>query len=155
MANNFEFTKYYDYLEREEKRNKEGNKSKIYYYIDEGARTIAAVMKDCEFDVIRDIEKVFPDLGYTFSTLKLNQYMLNNVYRAKTKCAESDEWDEEKGMKIAREKMLNKYYSARQKAFKRALRDFSGIYEYLENELIWAGNRKNLFENLNWANTEV
>lgn len=94
-------------------------RSKIRYYIDEGARTIVAVMDDCSYDAIdilakMGIENIRYD-GYT-----MDKFMMNETYRGKAKCAPEDEWDEDEGMRIARNRMLAGYYRARTMALMRA-----------------------------------
>ena len=119
MSKKFDLDEYFDRMLKKEDGNSTQEKSKILYYIDEEKRTVVAVMKDCEYDAIDILEKMgirrIKRDGYN-----MNKFMINPIYRGKAKCAPDDIWDEEEGMRIARNRMLENYYLARTRALMRA-----------------------------------
>lgn len=119
MSKKFDLDEYFDRMLKKEDGNSTQEKSKILYYIDEEKRTVVAVMKDCEYDAIDILEKMgirrIKRDGYN-----MNKFMINPIYRGKAKCAPDDIWDEEEGMRIARNRMLENYYLARTRALVRA-----------------------------------
>lgn len=78
----------------------------IRYYIDEEKKTITAVYEDCRFDAMKVVRT---KLKNTFFVYESNVPLMNRTYRGKAVCHENDLWDEEVGMKVAREKCLYKY----------------------------------------------
>lgn len=120
MAKKFDFFDYvYQINEEREKRENGEPLSKIEYYIDEEKGTIVAVMKDCEYDAIKILDKMgISDIRY--DGYNMDKFMINTTYRGKAKCSPDDEWDEEEGMRIARNRMLENYYRARTLALMRA-----------------------------------
>ena len=87
------------------------NLTKIRYIINEEKRTVVAIMEHCA----RDADDIFTH-DFTAEGIDVLCYASNfknylkNTYRAKAKCSMDDEWDVEVGKKVAREKMLAKYY---------------------------------------------
>lgn len=78
----------------------------IRYYIDEEKKTITAVYEDCRFDAMKVVRT---KLKNTFSVYESDIPLMNRTYRGKAVCHENDLWDEEVGIKVAREKCLYKY----------------------------------------------
>ena len=97
--------------------------SKINYVINKEKRTIVAIMTDCEYDILDSLIKAGLYSLYDYGD-KVKKAMIPNVFRGKAKCSPEDEWDEEAGKKIARERMLAKYYLHKAKKFKQILADF-------------------------------
>lgn len=87
------------------------NLTKIRYVINEDKRTVVAIMEHCGKDAWDIFTHDFEAEGVDVLRLFLNiKNYLKDTYRAKAKCSLDDEWDVEIGKKIAREKMLAKYY---------------------------------------------
>lgn len=116
MGKKFDYMDCFNSLCSEKKK---GNESKIKYYIDEEEMTIVAVMTNCEYDAIKILDKNGL-LEISNQNFNLDNFMINTVYRGKAKCSPEDEWDEEEGMRIARNRMLANYYRARTMALMRA-----------------------------------
>lgn len=115
-------------------------KSKIRYYIDEEKRTVVAVMDDCEYDAIDVLQKM-GICSITHDSYNLNKFMMNPIYRGKAKCALVDEWDEEEGMRIARNRMLENYYRGRATAMMRAETALQSILEELGSRIDYTDTR--------------
>lgn len=91
---------------------------KVIYYINKEKRTICCKKFVNEFE---NINFASSNLGiYAFDanfSFRKNLGM-KTEYVAKACCHIDDKWDEEKGMKIALNKVLYKYYKDKVKAFK-------------------------------------
>lgn len=117
MGKKFDYGKH---IYNKEKAAEKGNpSSKIRYYIDEEDGVIVAVMEDCEYDAI-DILTKMGITGLLYRDFNLDKFMMNTTYRGKAICSPEDIWDEEEGMRIARNRMLENYYRARTLALMRA-----------------------------------
>lgn len=102
--------------------------SNITYYVDENKRTVVAKLTNCKRDVLHLIENVtrkllsdsnnnmfreiFNSLSCEFVDYYFkNRFLLKDTYYGKAKCHENNTWDEEYGMRVARSRMLAKYYN--------------------------------------------
>lgn len=120
MGKKFDLYEYYEHLDKKEKDKEKGiPSSKIHYYFDEENGVTVAVMEDCEYDAI-DILKKMGIYRITYQGFNLDNFMMNTTYRGKAICSPEDIWDEEEGMRIARNRMLENYYRARTLALMRA-----------------------------------
>ena len=120
MGKKFDLCDYYEHLDKKEKDKEKGiPSSKIHYYFDEENGVTVAVMEDCEYDAI-DILKKMGIYRITYQGFNLDNFMMNTTYRGKAICSPEDIWDEEEGMRIARNRMLENYYRARTLALMRA-----------------------------------
>ena len=120
MGKKFDYGDYGKHLYNKEKAAEEGApSSKIRYYIDEEDGVTVAVMEDCEYDAI-DILTKMGITGLMYQGFNLDKFMMNTTYRGKAICSPEDIWDEEEGMRIARNRMLENYYRARTLALMRA-----------------------------------
>ena len=126
--------------------------SKIQYYIDEEKRTIAAVMTDCNDDALKLIREAW-DNGEVWSCIYFDydNYQMANTYRGKATCNEFDIWNEEEGKRIARSRMLEKYYRAKAVVLARAIVQTRNILNSLDKDLEYAELKMTkMNENSNW-----
>lgn len=56
-------------------------------------------------------------------------YLLPNKFKAQAVCDDEDEWDPEIGAKLAKERVLAKYYAAKNKALAKFARQINGVQE--------------------------
>ncbi len=117
-------------------------KSKIRYYIDEEKRTVVAVMDDCEYDAIDVLEKMGIS-NINHDGYNMDKFMMNPIYRGKAKCSPDDEWDEEYGMALARNRMLENYYRSRALALMKAETIIQNILEEIGSRIDYADYRCN------------
>ena len=87
----------------------------IYYEVDEEKGIVIARMTDCQYSAMKVLGKLGLELIKNYN-LNLNKVMINKDYSGKAKCHPEDDFDLEIGKRIARNRMLKKYYSARTKA---------------------------------------
>lgn len=118
-------------------------KSKIRYYIDEEKRTVVAVMDDCEYDAIDVLQKM-GIRKITHDGYNMDKFMMNTSYRGKAKCSPDDEWNEEYGMALARNRMLENYYRGRSMALMKAETILQGILEEIGSRIDYADFRFNM-----------
>lgn len=91
---------------------------KIKYVVNKEKRTVVAYMDGCEDDVLLKLKAggfcaMFDNWALRNTNLThWNDYKINHCYHDKAVCAEEDEWDEEYGKTLARNRMLQKYYDA-------------------------------------------
>ena len=118
-------------------------KSKIRYYIDEDKQTVVAVMDDCEYDAIDVLQKM-GIRKITHDGYNMDKFMMNTSYRGKAKCSPDDEWNEEYGMALARNRMLENYYRGRSMALMKAETILQGILEEIGSRIDYADFRFNM-----------
>ena len=78
----------------------------IKYTVLPEQKKIIAIVTDCEDDAIRAISKKMPEGVAFYDDL---DYKLKHSYKGVAKCHPDDEFDEETGKRIARDKALLKY----------------------------------------------
>jgi len=87
--------------------------SNISYYIDVEKGVVAAVMEDVRDSIFEEIEWACYQRSIPFETWLLSKLDVKNIPQkltAKAICHENDEFDLETGMRIARKRLLHKYY---------------------------------------------
>lgn len=80
----------------------------IKYYTNPEKKTVIAVLKGTEMDCINKIEKIMGSVDWDFWAS--DKYMMPNCFRAVAKCAPEDEYDEEAGKALAKERVMRKYH---------------------------------------------
>ena len=110
----------------------------IKYFVNEDKRQVIGVLSNCRWDAIHKIEKMVADTGFCFCPSE--KYMMPSEFRAVVQCDERDEFDVEVGKRIAKERILDRYYPALDKRVNKffdAARAFNekvfGIPEAVEN----------------------
>lgn len=79
----------------------------IKYYVVPEDEKIIAVLQGCEWDALNKINKMLGNFDYYMGSRK---YMMKHQYRAVVKCYADDAFDAEHGKKIAKKKLMDKYY---------------------------------------------
>lgn len=117
--------------------------SKIEYVVNEEKRTVVAIMRDCALDGEVLIEN---DIGKSnlmlFWGKASGRYLINNTYRGKAVCSVEDKWDVELGKRIARNRMLNKYYKAKLRVLKLALKDINSVMTDVNRRAAYAADKR-------------
>ena len=91
---------------------------KMKYYINKEKRTVVCVGNNCENDALTTIAKGDGALAISVRYLmdrRGKKVWMKNRFVGKAYCAEDDEWDEEIGKSLAKERMLNAYVLAKAK----------------------------------------
>lgn len=91
----------------------------IKYFVNEEKRQVIAVLENTRYDAINKIEKMLGDTEFCFCGGK--KYLMPNEFRAVVQCDERDEFDPEVGMRIAKERILTRYYPALDKRVDKGL----------------------------------
>ena len=121
-----------DTLQREQykiivqERTKE--KMSIRYVVNKEKRTCVALLENIEFDAINKINKMclkdarFTDHANMYAYVcRDSKYVMPNKFVGVAKCSFEDNWDEEVGKRVAREKLLDKYHNELDKQLLRFL----------------------------------
>lgn len=90
---------------------------KIKYFVNEEKGTVFCKMENCFKDTINILEK---DGIYKRD---IRDSFMQNTYAGKAKLSPEDEWDEETGKRVARNKMLLKYYTKKRKLLDKAYQE--------------------------------
>ena len=99
----------------------------IKYYSAPGNKTIA-VLDGTRYDAINKIVKL---TGESDVCLFCDKYMMPDTFRVETRCHEGDVFNEEIGRKIAKAKLMKKYY----KCFDRKMAMFKVSMDRLNNRV--------------------
>ena len=87
--------------------------SSIYYYVDTETGTVIAVMDTVRQEMMRNVNKFkrqTNEIGKLIIEYYMRQAEIPRTLKGKATCGENDEFDLEFGMKLARERLLHKYY---------------------------------------------
>lgn len=92
-------------------------KSDFFYVIDKEAGTTIAILTNTKYSLQDFLVKHSPKgcfaAGCNGFGTDVSQLLLDEYYVGKAQYHESDVWDEEYGMKLAKERALDKYHRAR------------------------------------------
>ena len=103
----------------------------IKYFVNEEKKQVIGVLSGCRWDAINKIDKMMSDTEFCFVPSK--KYQMKNEYRAVVCCDERDEFNPEVGKTIAKQRIMERYYSALDKRvdkFRNAALIFNGkIFE--------------------------
>ena len=99
----------------------------IKYYSAPGQKTIA-VLDGTKYDAINKIAKL---TGESDLCLFGGKYMMPDTFRVETRCHEGDVFDEEIGKKIAKAKLMKKYY----RCYDRKMAKFKASMDRLNNRV--------------------
>ena len=109
----------------------------IKYVVIPERREVVAMINDTAYSAIERIEKLcnkyFPENSVGVFPI-YTKYKMPYRFKAIAKCHPSDEWDEEVGKQVAREKVLNNYYNSLDKRVEEFVNDLShSTMKLLEN----------------------
>lgn len=82
----------------------------IKYFVNEEKRQVIGLLENTQYDAVRKINKMIVDTDFCFCASE--KYMLPNEFRAVVQCDERDEFNPEVGKKIAKQRILDRYYPA-------------------------------------------
>ena len=100
----------------------------VSYKVDKENKVVVCFGKDTAFDVLDDLKSSYDE---TTPLEALSPFMIRDMFVAKVKCDERDEFDEFVGKKLAYKRMMAKYIDAKQKQVNILLAD---LYSH-ENRL--------------------
>ena len=109
----------------------------IKYYCMPEKKKVIGVLLGTENDVINKIDKLCTDTGFDFWVDE--RFVMPHSFKAEAIARDGDEYDEEVGKQIVREKIMKRYYASHDKR----LRLFAN---YLD-ELVGKVNKKIFEEN--------
>lgn len=82
----------------------------IKYFVNEEKRQVIGVLDGTEWDAINKINKMMVDTNFCFCATE--KYMMPSFFRAVVQCDERDEFNVDEGKKIAKKRILDRYYAS-------------------------------------------
>jgi hypothetical protein len=82
----------------------------IKYFVNEEKRQVIGLLEGTEWDAINKINKMMLDTGFCFCANE--KFMMPSEFRAVVQCDPRDEFIVEEGMKIAKKRIMERYYAA-------------------------------------------
>ena len=108
----------------------------IKYFVNEEKRQVIGVLEGTEWDAINKINKMMADTNFCFCPGE--KFMMPSEFRAVVQCDERDEFSVEEGKKIAKKRILERYYASLDKR----------INKFYDAVLIFNGKTFKTSENL-------
>ena len=99
----------------------------IKYFVNEEKRQVIGLLENTRWDAVNKISKMVRDTD--FCVVPSNKYQMPNEFRVVVQCDERDPFDPEVGKKIAKKRILDRYYPALHKRvgkFREAALVFNG-----------------------------
>ena len=99
----------------------------IKYFVNEEKRQVIGLLDNTQWDAYNKISKMVIDTDFCVAPSK--KYMMPAEFRAVVQCDPQDEFSVEEGMKIAKKRILDRYYPALHKRvnkFREAALVFNG-----------------------------
>ena len=99
----------------------------IKYFVNEEKRQVIGLLENTQWDAYNKISKMVRDTDFCVAPSK--KYMMPAEFRAVVQCDPQDEFNVEEGMKIAKKRILDRYYPALHKRvdkFREAALVFNG-----------------------------
>ena len=82
----------------------------IKYFVNEEKRQVIGLLENTKWDAVNKISKMVN--GTEFCVVPSEKYMLPSEFSSVVQCDSRDEFDVEKGKKIAKKRILDRYYAA-------------------------------------------
>lgn len=106
----------------------------IKYYVNEDKRQVIGLLEGTQWDAYNKICKMVRDTDFCVAPNK--KYMMPTEFRTVVQCDPTDEFSVEEGMKIAKKRILDRYYPCLHKRvdkFREAALIFNGkVFESSE-----------------------
>ena len=80
----------------------------IKYFVNEEKRQVIGLLENTRWDAFNKIDKMVRDTG--FCVVPHEKYMMPSEFRVVVQCDENDKFDPEVGKKIAKKRILDRYY---------------------------------------------
>ena len=100
----------------------------IKYFINEEKRQVIGLLENTRWDAYNKISKMIRDTD--FCVAPSEKYMMPSEYKAVVQCDPADEFSVEEGKKMAKKRILDRYYPALHKRvnkFREAALVFNGM----------------------------
>ena len=79
----------------------------VKYYVVPEKRMVVAALNNCQYDVCNKLAKITDEME---CFVYQDKYKIPNNFRATAICHDDDVFDVETGMRIAKEKLMKRYY---------------------------------------------
>lgn len=112
--------------------------NRVSFVVDEQNKVCVAEINNCKFDAERMLnDRFIPCVtsGFTISNQYHDKHNLNYKYKAVAKLHPDDTWDEERGKKIANDKLTERYHNSINKRLAKYAGDFRKIADSIDKYL--------------------
>ena len=82
----------------------------IKYFINEEKRQVIGLLEGTQWDAYNKICKIVRDTD--FCVVPSNKYMMADKFRAVVQCDPADDFNVEEGIRIAKKRILDRYYTS-------------------------------------------
>ena len=106
----------------------------IKHYCIPEKKKIIGVLTGCENDVINKIDKLCVDTGFDFWAD--DRFVMPHSFKAEAIAREGDEYNEEVGKEIVRQKIMKRYYSSHDKRMRLFADHLDGLVERVNKKII-------------------
>lgn len=100
----------------------------IKYFINEEKRQVIGLLEDTQWDAYNKISKMIRDTDFCVAPSK--KYLMPSEFKAIVQCDPADTFDVEEGKRIAKKRILDRYYESLDKRiekFRTAALVFNGM----------------------------
>lgn len=114
------------------------NNNRASYIIDKGNNVVVAEITGCLFDAEDMMNNRFiPSVtsGFQLANTGKNKFDMNRNYKAVAKLHPDDQWDENRGKKIANDKLTELYHHSMNKRLAKYANDFRKIADNIDKYL--------------------
>ena len=117
----------------------------IKYYVMPDEKKIVATLSGTSEDALKKMRKLFSGKGFLEGCTFDKKYLMPKSFRAVACLNEEDEWDEEEGKKVAKDKLMRKYYESYDSKFSMLMDDLNSLMNNVSdyNKKIFIGGSKN------------
>lgn len=109
----------------------------IRYFVNKEKRTVACVMYQAESDANNGIRKYLASNGdFDYGWDMFSKMQLPSAITGIAKCSPDDEWNEEFGKQLARERCYNKYEALKLEKYRKIMTVLTSMVDDIDNHLI-------------------
>lgn len=100
----------------------------ISYVVDPKRKVVHGILKNTEMDALKKIWDMLGNCGdHLF--VDTDEYMMPKSYKVTVVCDPLDEFDEEIGKRIAKERIMKRYYNSLDKRILRFKKNVAALYD--------------------------
>ena len=103
----------------------------IKYYINEDKRQVIGVLENTKYDALNKIDKILDGTPFSYWN---NKCKMPESFKAVVTCDPSDEFDVDTGKKLAKERIMDRYYNSFDKRIDIFVTDVNDLWgKFFEN----------------------
>ena len=126
--------------------------SNIHYYVNVPKKTVVAVMDNCKDQFRNEVSNLLSKNSGDILLISSSFNNIKDTYKGKAQCIGDDKFELLKGMKIAREHMLEKYYKDYFEAILDVFMEFDRVTKEIKQKVFSINERYKKFKEINTDN---